>query len=68
METGPIIWIKAKYAAPKTRGKYKGGEHAAPKRRYHKNAKAERPAMIKRLILDVENGGKVRWDWVPNPR
>lgn len=60
----PVVWIKAKYAMPKTRGKYKGGEHPAKKRRYSKNAKALKPNFLMTMVLDLENGGKIRWEKV----
>lgn len=62
----PFVWVKAKYLAPKTRGKYSGGSTTgSSKKRRHKNAKAVKPLFKMQMVLDLERGGKIRWEKVP---
>lgn len=61
----PMTWVKAKYTAPKTRGRYSGGANAAPQKKRHKvgSRSAVKPTHRNTLVLGTN--GKFRWEMLP---
>lgn len=58
----PVTWMKAKYAAEKTKGRYKStGGNGAPKKKHMKNAKHIKPNFTMLKVIDLDKGGKARW-------
>lgn len=63
METTPYVWLKPKYAQPKTKGKYPGGarpDRKGPKKG-HKIAAMKGMHRKMVMVLDLAHGGKIRW-------
>ena len=61
METlEPHVWVKAKYTAPKQRGRYAGSSNSAPKKKHRKDAKAHKPTFQMVMVLEPISG-KVTW-------
>lgn len=56
----PVVWVKAKYTAPKQRGRYSGSANYAPPKKRHKNAKAPKPDFQMVMKLDALSG-KTTW-------
>jgi len=57
----PMTWIKNKYAAPKTRGRYSGGTNSAPLKKRKKSGSKIKPTMLRVKVLQAN--GKVAWSW-----
>lgn len=64
METdslSPVTWLKTKYSAEKTKGRYKGGEHAGPKKKHRKVPQKVKPTM--QHVMVINTLGKTVWQW-----
>lgn len=60
----PVVWIKAKYAAPKQRGRYAGGTNAAPLKKRGKKQSGSKPPMTRQRVMVLEpTKGKITWIW-----
>lgn len=64
----PIVWTKAKYLEPKTRGRYKGGSNSSSTKKPKRvggRAAAVKPVLDWEpvMILDFRDGrkGKITW-------
>jgi hypothetical protein len=57
----PVTWLKAKYSATKTKGRYKGGEHGAPKRKHKKMPSKDKQTMQR--VMVINKLGKTTWIW-----
>lgn len=58
----PVSWLKAKYSAPKQRGRYSGGTHnGPPKHRKKVGGSKAKPTQRRMMILGAN--GKISWDW-----
>lgn len=54
--------MKAKYAAEKTKGRYKStGGNGAAKKKHKKNPQKIKPLFTMLKVIDLDNGGKARW-------
>lgn len=59
----PITWMKAKYRAEKTKGRYKStGGSSQTKKKHAKNAKHIKPGFTMLKVIDLDKGGKTRWE------
>jgi hypothetical protein len=57
----PVTWLKSKYSAEKTKGRYKGGEHGAPKRKHKKMPSKVKSTAQRVMVINTE--GKTTWIW-----
>lgn len=57
----PVSWIKWKYAAPKTRGRYSGGTHNGPPKKRKKTGSKGKSDRQRVMILQAN--GRVAWGW-----
>lgn len=58
----PVSWIKAKYAAPKQRGRYSGGTHNGPPKKRHK-VSGSKPKPTQQRIMTLHGNGKIAFSW-----
>lgn len=56
----PFVWVKAKYLAPKQRGRYAGGANAAPKKNRNKKGPKVAPTFRNVMVLSATSN-KITW-------
>lgn len=61
MFDSPVTWLKAKYTQEKTKGRYKGGEHPAPRRKHSKHPNKLAPT--RQRVMVINTMGKTVWQW-----
>lgn len=62
--TEPVLMTRAKDSRPKPMSRYSGGSNTGqPKRRRHKNPQKQKPTQQRVMMLDLDNGGKIKWGW-----
>lgn len=64
-ETGPVTWIKHKYAAPKDKGRYKGGTSASAKATRKRKKVGGGPSPVEHVLVLCRDGGT---RWATRPR
>lgn len=58
----PISWIKAKYAAPKQRGRYSGGTHNGPPKK-RKKVSGSKPKPTRQRVMTLNADNKIGFIW-----
>ena len=68
----PVVWTKAKYLEPKTRGRYKGGTNSSSTKRLKRTANrsvAPIPDIVERvMVLDFRDGKGGKINWITRPK
>ena len=59
----PVTWLKAKYSAPKQRGRYAGGPNAAPLKHRNKKGSVKIVQTRQRVMVLEPIKGKTTWIW-----
>ena len=60
---GPVVWVKYKYLAPKSSGRYKGNSNGSSlKKREGQRKKSPQPPSDYETVMVIKKTGKTSWE------